>query len=165
MAEFQQHLGPWDTTTCEARLRDYRRLASETRLLEAYSAEWHLDLEILRIRVYRYPDRSEVTGEVSEVSEPAQIEAQRRSLIGTEWQSVVMLFDAIDFWKLPTRHEPSSAMFHSECWTIEGYRDDQLHFVRRNSCSVLEGVGAEVFRLGRSMASFAGIRRFEDTEN
>jgi hypothetical protein len=36
--------------------------------------------------------------------------------------------------------------------------------VRRTTWSILEGVGAEVFRLGKSMAQLAGIRRFEETE-
>jgi hypothetical protein len=45
---------------------------------------------------------------------------------------------------------------------IEGFRDGRFHFVRRNTWSILDGEGAEVFGVGKSMARLAGLTRFED---
>ena len=161
----------WDAATAAVGLRAHRKLARRTGLLESYLAEWHysggcLDPRgMLRIRVNRYPVRATIKAEVFDAWEDAPSEVKRRFLMATEWQRIIEWVDAAGFLQLPSRHAPSSAGFHGEAWTIEGFRDGRFHFVRRTTWSVLDGVGAEVFHLGKCMAHLAGLRRFEDTEN
>jgi hypothetical protein len=120
---------------------------------------------MLRIRVNRFRVRATIKTEVFDAWEDAPSQVKRRFLIATDWQRIIEWVDAAGFWQLPSSHAPSSSGFHGEAWTVEGFRNGRFHFVRRTSWSVLEGVGAEVFRLGKSMAQLAGLNLFDDTEN
>jgi hypothetical protein len=161
----------WDAAKAAAGLRTYRKLASRTGLQESYVAQLHysggcLDPRgMLRIRVSRFRVRATIKAEVFEGWEDAPSKVTRRFLIATEWQCIIEWVDAAGFWQLPSSHSPSSAGFGGERWTVEGFRDGRFHFVGRTSWSVLEGVGAEVFRLGRSMTQLAGLDLFDKTEN
>jgi hypothetical protein len=152
------------------RLRAYQKQARRTGLLESYSAAWHysggcLDpRRMARVRVNRYRVRTTIKAEAFVPSwRDAPTEVKRRFLIGTEWQRVVEWIDAAGFWQLPSRHYPSSAGFHGESWVVEGFRDGRFHFVRRTTWSVLEGIGAEVFRLGKCLGHLAELSVFEET--
>jgi hypothetical protein len=151
------------------RLRAYQKLARRTGLLESYSAEWHysggcLDpRRMARVRVRRYRVRATIKAEAFGPWQDAPSEVERRYLIGTEWQHVVEWIDVAGFWQLPSRHTPSSVGFHTESWVVEGFRDGRFHFARRTSWSVLEGIGAEVFRLGKCLGHLAGLSVFEET--
>jgi hypothetical protein len=158
----------WDDATMAAGLRKYRTLARRTGLVESYLAQWHysggcLDPGgMIRIRVNRFPRRATLKAEVFDAWQDAPSEVKRRVLIGADWQSVVEWMKDAGFWRLPSRHHPSSGGFHAETWMIEGFRDGRFHFVRRNTWSILDGEGAEVFGVGKSMARLAGLTRFED---
>jgi hypothetical protein len=164
------HDAAWDEATAKVGLRTYRKLARLTGLVESYVAQWHcyggcLDPGgTVRIRVNRYPRRATIKAEVFDAFQNAPSEVKRRVLTGAEWQYVVESMEVAGFWRLPCRHHPSSGGFHAETWMIEGFRDGRFHFVRRSTWSILEGEGAEVFRVGKSLARLAGIARFEDTE-
>src|SRR5262245_8944073 len=160
----------WDAETVAVGLRAHRKLATRTGLLESYAAAWHYEGGCLdpggrlQVRVNRYRVRATIKAEAFDDWQDAPSEVKRRFLSATDWQRLIEWVDAAGFWQLPISHDHSAAGFHTESWTIEGFRDDQFHFVRRTTWSVLEGVGAKVFRLGKCMAHLAGLKRFRDTE-
>jgi len=161
----------WDAVTATVGLQTYRKLARRTGLLESYLAELHyssgcLDPRgMLRIRVNRYRVRATIKAEIFDAWQDAPSEVKRRFLTPSEWQRIIEWVEASGFWQLPNSHTPSSSGFGGHWWTIEGFRDDRFHSVRRTSWTVLDGVGSEVFRLGRCMVQFAGLNLSEDTEN
>ena len=161
----------WDAATAAVGIRTYRKLASRTGLLESYAAKFHYaggcfdPRGMLRIRVNRYRVRATIKAEAFDALEDTPSEVKRRFLIGTEWHRIIEWVDAAGFWQLPSRHAPSSGGFHGEAWAIEGFRDGQFHFVRRTTWSVFDGVGSEVFHLGKCMAHLAGLSHFDDVEN
>jgi hypothetical protein len=155
--------GAWD----DVGLRTYQKLARRTGLVECYVAHWHwyggcLDPGgTVRIRLNRYPRRATIKAEAFDKWQDAPSEVKRRVLTGAEWQRVIEWMEDAGFWQLSSRHHPSSGGFHGEIWMIEGFRDGRFHFVRRTTWSILEGEGAEVFRVGESMARLAGVTRFQ----
>jgi hypothetical protein len=165
-SDVQQH---WDAATAAVGIRTYEKLASRTGLRESYVAVFHysggcLDPRgMLRIRVNQYRVRATMKAEVFDAWQDVPSEVKRRFLIATEWQRIIESVNASGFWLLPSTHTPSSIGFHRESWSIEGFRDGRIHSVRRTTWNVLEGVGAEVFRLGRFMAQIAGLSVSEHT--
>ena len=158
----------WDDATTAVGLCKYQKLASRTGLVEAYAAEWHcyggcLDPGgIIRVRANRYSHRTTIKAEVFGKWQDTPSEVKRRFLTISEFQQIAEWVENAGFWQLESRHCPSSSGFHAETWTIEGFRDGQFHFVRRNTWSIMENVGVEVFEFGKSMTRLAGVTRFQD---
>jgi hypothetical protein len=85
---------------------------------------------------------------------------QRRLLTPPEWEQVALWVEAA-FWRQPGR-DGAAPVMDGDCWDIEGYRGGDYHAVYRHTGSLLDGTGAEVYELGRRLATLAGLRCFED---
>jgi len=161
----------WHAATATVGLRAYRKLARRTGLVESYQAVWQYaggcfdPRGMVRVRVHRFRVRATIKAEVFAAWEDAPSEVKRRFLTATEWQSVLESVDAAGFWRLPSRHTPSSCGLHGDTWTIEGFRKGRFHSVRRTRWSILDGVGDDVFRLGKSLAKLAGVSLRDDAES
>ena len=160
----------WDDAIAAVGILSDRNLARRTGLVESYVAQWHWHGGCLdpggmaRIRVNRYRVRATIKAEVFDKWQDARSEVKRRVLTGAEWQGVIEWIQGAGFWQLPSSHRPSSYGFHGETWMIEGFRDGQFHFVRRSTWNILDGQGAEVFRVGKSMGRLAGVTLFQDAQ-
>jgi hypothetical protein len=161
----REFLKQLEAANAEARLREFRKLARRTGLVEAYVATWHgrgVLQEKLCICVDRCRDGCEITAQTLEQDEhgdwqPAR--TQGRPLTLAEWEQVGAWLEA-GFWQLSSR-DAAGAVMDGDCWRMEGYRDDTYHNVYRHTGSLIDGSGAEVYELGRRLARLAGLRRFE----
>ena len=161
------HDAAWAEAYTAGGLRKYKTLARRTGLVESYLAQRICaggcfdPGGTVSIRVNRFPRRVTLKAEVVDrwLAAPS---VKRRVLSGVDWQRVIECVEGAGFWQLPSSHRASSCGFHGETWTIEGYRDGRFHIVRRTTWNLLDGVGAELFGLGESLASLAGVAPFTD---
>jgi hypothetical protein len=136
-------------------------------LLEAYAACWHgrgVFQSMARVRVNRYRDRWEIVGDILDLNEDADwrpTQTNHRLLTPAEGGQVRGWVEAASFWSLPERDE-AGCVLDGDCWTIQGYRAGEFHTVYRHLGSLVDGTGAEVYRLGRQLAALAGLPRFAE---
>lgn len=83
-------------------------------------------------------------------------------LSSSEWEQVDTWAET-NFWRQPGR-DTAAAVMDGDCWCIQGYREGSYHEVYRQSGSLVDGSGADVYELGRRLAALAGMRSSEERQ-